>query len=77
MRWHGERSKEQRMSPYSEFAPNTDKDQLLGVDPSRRLHCLRKQFLDEGVLAHSNELLKAGMEGIIVLLQETFLRIQK
>lgn len=60
---------------HSEFASHTDQSQFLGVD-LRFEGSFREKCLDEGVLADTNQLLQAGMEGIIVLVQKLRLKGQ-
>jgi len=53
-----------------EFAADTDKGQLLGVD-TRCASRLRKEFLNETISADSHQLFQRGMKGIVVLVQES------
>lgn len=61
---------------HPEFAGNADKSQLLGVD-LRLAGSFRKQVLDESISTNPYQLLQAGVEGIVILVQKLSLKIKR
>ena len=60
---------------HPKLACHANKHQFLGMGPrGARGGSLGKELLDEGVSADCHQLLQAGMEGIIILVQKSKLR---